>query len=175
MAEFHRYRDNLPTALSKAKFLTAFGGVYEHSPWIAEACFDRGLTPLQDSAEGLAAEMRDVVIDAGPAPQLALLRSHPDLAGRLALAGELTDDSTSEQASAALDQCSSAEYSEFQSLNSQYKAKVGFPFILAVRGFERGDILAIFRRRVENDPEAEFAEALNQVHRIALLRLQQIT
>jgi OHCU decarboxylase len=169
------FTDNRPTEMSPEKFLAVFGGVYEHSAWIAEQVFERGLTRFQDSVAGLAAEMRDVVEASGREPQLALLRAHPDLAGKLALAGELTADSLGEQAEARLDQCSAAEFEAFQNLNKRYKEKFGFPFILAVRGYHRAQILEIFKTRVENDLQDEFDEALSQVHRIALLRLGQIT
>jgi OHCU decarboxylase len=169
------FTDNQPTELSQEKFLAVFGGVYEHSPWIAEQVFERGLTPVQDTAEGLAAELRDIVEVSGRDPQLVLLRAHPDLAGKLALAGDLTAESTGEQAGAGLDHCTAAEFETFQSLNDRYKEKFGFPFILAVRGYHRTEILEIFKVRVENDLEVEFAEALSQVHRIALLRLEQIS
>ena len=163
-----------PSQLGRAAFLARFGGVYEHSPWIAEQVFDRGLTPRQDTADGLAREMRDIVDLAGREPQLTLLRAHPDLAGKLAVAGDLTAASKGEQAGAGLDQCSADEFTAFQTLNEKYKAKFGFPFILAVRGYQRGEILEIFRRRLDHDVEAEFEEALAQVHRIAKIRLEDL-
>jgi OHCU decarboxylase len=158
-----------PTTLDRAGFLARYGGVYEHSPWIAAAVWDKGA--VTDEAEALAAAMATEVEAAGAAPQLALLRAHPDLAGKLAVLGELTAESTSEQAGAGLDRCSPEEFAEFQELNDRYKARFGFPFILAVKGYDRGGILAAFRRRVENSRADEFREALDQVHRIALLRL----
>jgi len=103
-----------------------------------------------------------------------LLRAHPDLAGKLAISGELTADSTSEQASAQLDKCTPEEFAEFQSLNDRYKEAFGFPYILAVRGRNRQEILENFRSRVDNTPDTEFAEALKQVHRIALLRIEAL-
>ena len=153
----------------KADFASQFGGVYEHSPWIAaEACQDG---PPADPA----AAMRAVVDSAPRERQLALLRAHPDLAGRLAVAGELTSASSAEQAGAGLDRCTPAEFAEFQDLNARYAARFGFPFILAVRGHDRASILAAFRRRIANAPEAEFREALDQVHRIAALRIAALT
>ncbi len=160
--------------MKRDAFIAKFGGVYEHSPWIAAQVFDRGLTAAQDNAAGLAAEMRDILEITGREAQLALLRAHPDLAGKLAVAGELTASSTAEQAGAALDQCSPAEFDAFQALNARYMEKFGFPFILAVRGYHRGDILEIFKRRIGNDPDDEFDEAVRQVHRIARLRLDQL-
>ncbi len=170
----HSFDMHIPSRMTREDFVAAFGGVYEHSAWIAEAAWDRGLDSRHDTAAALAAEMRDVVEVAGREPQLALLRAHPDLAGRLAVAGDLTDDSSSEQSSAGLDQCTQEEFAEFQRLNEAYGARFGFPFILAVSGYGRAEILENFRTRVDNDTEAEFAEAVAQVHRIAAIRIAQI-
>jgi OHCU decarboxylase len=161
-----------PSALDRDGFLARYGGVYEHSPWIAAAVWDKGAA--MDEAETLAGAMAAEVEAAGEAARLALLCAHPDLAGKLAVRGELTADSTSEQAGAGLDQCSEAEFAEFQRLNDAYKARFGFPFILAVKGYDRAGILAAFRRRAGNDRATEFREALDQVHRIARLRLQAL-
>ena len=163
-----------PSRMDREAFLVTFGGTYEHSPWIAEEVFADGLTHDHDTIAGLHGALRDVVDDADREKQLALLRAHPDLAGKLAVAGELTAESSAEQASAQLDQCTKAEFNEFRSLNDRYKRSFGFPFILAVRGRNRQEILRYFRRRVNNDPETEFAEALKQVHRIALLRIEAL-
>ena len=105
---------------------------------------------------------------------MALLRAHPDLAGKLAVEGELTAESTSEQAGAGLERCSPEEFEEFQRLNDAYTARFGFPFILAVKGYDRAGILAAFRRRVGHDRATELREALDQVHRIARLRLRAL-
>lgn len=158
-----------PASLDRAGFLARYGGVYEHSPWIAAAVWDAG--GAGDEAEALADAMAAQVEAADAAAQLALLRAHPDLAGRLAVRGALTAESTAEQAGAGLDRCSPEEFAEFQRLNAAYTARFGFPFILAVKGFDRAGILAAFRRRAENSRGAEFREALDQVHRIAQLRL----
>ena len=163
-----------PSTLGRADFMATFGGVYEHSPWIAEQVFDNGLSSACDTAEGLHAAMARIVDDADDEARCRLLRAHPDLAGRLAVAGELTDASSAEQASAGLDQCTRQEFERFQTLNAAYKAKFEIPFILAVRGKTRGDILRAFERRVVQSVKAEFAEALRQVHQIALLRLRRI-
>ncbi|MEM1314810.1 MAG: 2-oxo-4-hydroxy-4-carboxy-5-ureidoimidazoline decarboxylase [Pseudomonadota bacterium] len=163
-----------PAELPREAFLERFAGVYEHSPWIAEAAWTAGLLPSSDTPEGLSAALDAQVSAGGRARQLALLRAHPDLAGRLALAGGLTEDSRSEQAGAGLDQCTPEELAEFQALNADYVAKNGFPFILAVKGRHRTEILEVFRARARNAPEAEFAEALEQVRRIALLRLEAL-
>lgn len=169
--ENRRYR---PSTMPQTEFLDTFGGVYEHSPWIAETAYAAGLTRDHDTVAGLHNAMRQVVDDADQERKLALLQAHPDLAGKLAVAGELTAESTAEQASAQLDQCTTDEFEEFQSLNDRYKSNFGFPFILAVRGRNRQEILQNFRDRVDNTPHAEFAEALKQVHRIALLRIEAL-
>lgn len=161
-----------PSALDRARFIARYGGVYEHSPWIAEAVWDRG--EASDEVEGLAVAMAAVVEGTGRERQLELLRAHPDLAGKLAVAGELTMESSAEQAGAGLDRCSPQEFAEFQELNRTYLERFGFPFILAVRGRNRREILEAFRARVDNPPDAEFREALDQVHRIARLRLESL-
>lgn len=163
-----------PSTMSLDDFLEAFGGVYEHSPWIAESTYADGLTRDQDTVAGLHNALRTAVDEADRDRQLALLQAHPDLAGKLAVAGALTQESTAEQASAQLDQCTAEEFAEFQSLNDRYKSSFGFPYILAVRGRNRQEILKNFRDRIDNDPDTEFAEALKQVHRIALLRIEAL-
>jgi 2-oxo-4-hydroxy-4-carboxy-5-ureidoimidazoline decarboxylase len=160
-----------PSGLSRETFIAQFGGIYEHSPWVAEAVFQAGLTESSDTHADLAGRMAAVVEAAGHDSQWALLRAHPELAGKLAVRGELTADSRSEQASARLDQCSPQEFARFTELNTLYNAKFGFPFIIAVRGLQRADILAAFERRIGNSPQDEFRTALDQVHKIARLRL----
>jgi len=155
---------------NKRAFMRRFGGVYEHSDWVAEKVFDAG----PPEPEALPDAMRQIVEDAGRSAQLALLRAHPDLAGKLATSGALTTESTSEQASAGLDQCTEAEFAEFTALNTRYKSSFGFPYILAVRGRNRHEILENFRERVTHTPETEFREALDQVHQIAALRLEDL-
>lgn len=150
-------------------FITHYGGVYEHSPWVAER-----VAPLAaeiDDAEQLAALMAECVDNAAVEQQLELIRAHPDLAGKAQLAGELTEDSTQEQASAGLDQCSSEEFERFQSLNTAYWDKFGFPFVMAVRGSSRTEIIDAFTARLENDYDLEFETALTEIHKIARLRL----
>ncbi len=155
---------------NKRAYIDRFGGVYEHSPWVAEQAYAMG----PPAPKALPAIMRNIVEDAGHEAQLVLLRAHPDLAGKLAKSGALTHESTSEQASAGLDQCTEAEFAEFTALNERYKASFGFPYILAVRGRNKNEILENFRSRVDNTPEAEFREALNQVHQIAALRFEAL-
>jgi OHCU decarboxylase len=164
----------VPSQMDRDAFVARFGGVYEHSPWIAEQVFDTGIMPLADNALGLSQAMVDIVEQSGREPQLALLCAHPDLAGRLAVSGELTNASSVEQSAAGLDRCTTEQYGAFTDLNERYTRKFGFPFILAVRGYHRDEILECFQRRVDNDVDAEFDEALGQVHRIARLRMETL-
>lgn len=168
------FKTQTPTDLSREQFIAVFGGVYEHSQWVAEQVWDSGIDASHNEIKALHRAMMAVVNEAGHSPQLALLCAHPDLAGKLAVSGKLTAESTNEQSSAGLDQCSPEELEAFQTLNDRYKEKFGFPFILAVKGRTRAEILENFRARVELDPDDEFNEALSQVHQIALLRLSSL-
>jgi len=157
--------------MAREAFVARFGGVFEESPWIAKAVWDAGLGPEHDTAEGLHAAMVAVLRRADRQAQLALIRAHPDLAGRLAVAGGLTAASSAEQTSAGLDRCTPAEFARFHEFNDAYKAKFGFPFIMAVKGRSRAEILAAFTRRIEHDLEQEFETALREIDKIARLRL----
>jgi 2-oxo-4-hydroxy-4-carboxy-5-ureidoimidazoline decarboxylase len=157
------------SALSVEEFVAAVGGVYEKSPWIAERAHAAG---PYESLVALRDGLRKVVDEADTEAHLALLRAHPDLAGKAALAGELTVESTEEQARAGLGSLTPEEMARFEALNGQYKAKFGFPFVLAVRNASKGVILASFARRVSNTASAELAEGLSQVHKIAWMRLR---
>ena len=161
-----------PSEMDRATFLACFGHVFEHSPWIAEAAWEA--RPRPDTAEGLHAAMVAVLRAAPHGRQLALLNAHPDLAGKLAVSGALTADSTAEQASAGLDRCTPEEFARFTALNDAYKARFGFPFILAVKGKSRAEILEAFEQRISNTPEEEFAAAMAQVERITFLRLKDL-
>ena len=152
-------------------FIAKYGGVYEHSPWVAEQVADT-VSATETDLEMLARLMADVVDNASTERQLALIRAHPDLAGKAQIAGELTADSSAEQASAGLDQCSKVEYERFQALNEAYKDKFGFPFVMAVRGSSRAEILEAFGERLQNDNDTEFETALAEIHKIAVLRLE---
>jgi len=164
----------LPSSLDRPHFLALYGPVYEHSPWIAEAVFDAGLEAVHDGPDGLHAAMRAVVEAAPRERRLALLRAHPDLAGRLAVRGELTARSAAEQTGAGLDKCNPEEFTKFTRLNEAYKTKFGIPFVMAVKGHRRDEILAAFGRRLENDLAAEFRTALDEVHKIARFRLDDL-
>ena len=157
--------------LSPAAFATALGHVFEHSPWVAERA---GRKRPFASIGALHESMMATVWEAPAASQMALLRGHPELAGKAALRGELTADSTLEQSGAGLAECSAEELVRLTTLNAEYSAKFGFPFILAVKGYDRAGILREFARRVERDPSVEFEEALKQVARIARARLDAL-
>ncbi len=161
-----------PSQMTEQQFMETFGSVYEHSPWIALEAFRAGLTAEHDRAAGLSGLMASVVANAPEDRKLELLRAHPDLAGKLAQRGELTEASVEEQSGAGLDQCTREELSLFQDLNDRYTSKFGFPFIIAVRGHQRPEILRIFEDRTQNSVAEEFLQALAQVNRIAALRIE---
>ncbi|MDP2035446.1 MAG: 2-oxo-4-hydroxy-4-carboxy-5-ureidoimidazoline decarboxylase [Polaromonas sp.] len=158
-------------ALAEATAL--LDGLYEHSPWISEAALAQ--RPFRSPAH-LKHVMARLVHDAGRETQLALIRAHPELAGKAMVSQSLTAESTSEQNKAGLTNCSPEEFAKIQALNAAYNSKFGFPFILAVRGprgtgLSRREIIATFERRLANHPDFELAEALRNIHRIAELRL----
>ncbi|MGO9757255.1 MAG: allantoinase PuuE [Roseiarcus sp.] len=163
-----------PSRMSRALFVERFGGVYEHSPWVAEAAFEAGLGAPADDAAGLARAMARAMAAGGDAARRALVDAHPDLAGKLAAAARLTSESTSEQAGAGLDQLTSEERARFTELNDAYRARFGFPFVMAVKGKSKGDILAAFERRLKREQNEEFAAALDEINAIAALRLKEI-
>ncbi|KJJ95083.1 OHCU decarboxylase [Burkholderiaceae bacterium 26] len=153
------------------QFVQVLGGIYEHSPWVAEQAATQ--RPFA-SAEALATAMRNAVDTAGIEPQLKLVRAHPELAGKAAVRGELTAESTREQSGAGLNLCTPEEFARLQALNAQYNEKFGFPFILAVRGYDRYGIIENFSKRVENDRDTELRTSLEQIHRIAGFRLTDL-
>ena len=163
-----------PSHMTRDRFIECFGGIVEHSPWVADRAWALELGPAHDSATGLANALARILRTASHDERLTVLRAHPDLAGKLAAAKRLTPESTAEQASAALDALTDAERAAFQSLNTAYVAKHGFPFIIAVRDNTKASILAAFEARISNDTETEFATACAQVERIAELRLKDI-
>ena len=167
-------RRERPSAMDRARFVGRFGGVFEHSPWVADRAFDLELGPAHDSATGLHNALCRVFRSASAEERLGVLAAHPDLAGKLAQAKRLTADSSREQASAGLDALTDAERAEFQQMNTAYVAKHGFPFIIAVRDNTKASILAAFQARLAHDRAAEFATACAQVERIAALRLKDM-
>lgn len=165
--------DPPPRTMSYAAFLEKFGGVYEHFPEIAMRVFGNGLSPATDNAAGLAAAMAKAAAELDQAAKLRLIRNHPDLVGRLGV-GDLTRESRAEQSGAGLDRCTPEEFARFQALNDAYKQKFEFPFILAVAGRSRQEILAAFEKRILNDRHSEFRTALAEIDRIAALRLDSL-
>ncbi len=163
-----------PSQIDRDKFVAAFGGVFEHSAWIAERAFDLELGPAHDSAAGLHNALARMFRSASYEERHGVLTAHPDLAGKLAAAKRLTAESTSEQAAAGLDALTDEEREKFTALNTAYVEKHGFPFIIAVRDHDKAGILTAFDRRINNDTDTEFNEACRQVERIARLRLEDM-
>ena len=160
-------------AATPAEFVALLDGTYEHSPWIAERA--AALRPFASLA-GLKHALVTVVRDAGTEPQLALIRAHPELAGKAMVSKTLTAESTNEQGKAGLTDCTPEEFARLQQLNADYNARFGFPFILAVRGprglgLDRHEIIATFARRLGNPVDFEREECLRNIHRIAEIRL----
>jgi len=168
------HRRERPSTMDRATFVAQFGGIFEHSPWIAEGAHALELGAAHDTAIGLHNALARVFRSASEDRRLAVLKAHPDLAGKLAQAKRLTSDSSAEQASAGLDALSDGERAAFSDMNTSYMEKHGFPFIIAVRDHDKAGILAAFRRRIAQDRTAEFAEACRQVERIALHRLKAL-
>jgi len=153
--------------LDQASFVEAVGWVFEHSPWVAERAWTaRPFASLDD----LHRAMTEQVDQATPAQQLALLRAHPDLGAR----ARMSAASVGEQAGAGLDSLTVEEFEHFHHLNAVYRARFGFPFLLAIKGFAKADILCSLAVRMESSPEDEFYEALREVYRIARFRLESI-
>ena len=160
-----------PSQMDKETFVDTFGGVFENSPFIAERAHDLEMGPAHDSAIGMHSLLCRVFRTASHQERLGVLRAHPDLAGRLAAARRLGRDSQAEQQSAGLDALSEAERKKFALLNGEYVKRHGFPFIIAVKGLDRQQILAAFQERISKDTDVEFETACAQVERIAFLRL----
>jgi OHCU decarboxylase len=167
-------RAERPSDMAREAFVARFGGVFEHSPWIAERAHALELGPAHDTAVGVHSALARAFRAATEGERLGVLNAHPDLAGKLAAAKRLTAESTAEQAGAGLDALTDAERARFTELNEAYTARFGFPFIIAVRGLGKDDILAAFETRIANDRDTEFATACAQVERIALLRLRDM-
>ena len=155
-------------AVSEADFVQLLGGIFEHSPWVAEQVVAQ--RPFA-SVAALHAAMVARIEAAGIGKQIAMIRAHPELAGKAAVRGELTDESTREQSGAGLNQCTPQEFEKLQQLNADYNARFGFPFIVAVRGHTRHSIMALFEARLKNTPDVEMRECLNQIFKIGRLRL----
>lgn len=155
--------------LDATSFAVLFGDVAEHSPWVAESAAHA--RPFADR-EAMIAAFADAVLRAPRADQLALIRAHPDLAGRAAIAGNLTADSQREQAGAGLDSLTPEEFARFTEMNQAYRKRHGIPFIYALRGASKDDIFAAFADRLDNRPDAEFSRAIGEVERIIQFRIE---
>ncbi|AXI48878.1 polysaccharide deacetylase [Sulfitobacter sp. SK012] len=163
-----------PSEMLQADFVAAYGGIFEHSAWIAEGAHALELGRAHDTAIGLHNALARVFRSARKDLRLGVLTAHPDLAGKLAQAKRLTEHSSAEQAGAGLDALTDAERTQFTQMNDAYVAKHGFPFIIAVRDHDKAGILRAFGRRIDNAQDVEFQEACRQVERIAALRLQDL-
>lgn len=159
------------SAMSEADFVAALGGIFEHSPWVAKGAYGR--RPF-DTMLALHSAMVDVVNTSDREAQLGLIRAHPELASKAAVRKELTEHSNKEQAGAGLTDCSPEEMAKLQQLNSEYNAKFGFPFILAVKGHDRQSVIANFARRLGSEREVEIHECLTQIAKIASFRLTDL-
>ncbi len=173
-AQHPHQRRARPSQMDRETFVATYGSIFEHSPWIAERAFDLELGPAHDCAAGVHNALCRMFRTASEEERLGVLTAHPDLAGKLAAAGRLTAESTSEQASAGLNLLTDEERETFTALNTAYVERHGFPFIIAVRDHDKASIMAAFQRRIDNDRATEFAEACKQVERIAQFRLMDL-
>jgi OHCU decarboxylase len=156
--------------LSEIEFAEVFGNIFENASWIAEKLYTR--RPFENFQD-LSNKMISIFEDSGYEKKIKILKSHPDLADKTKI-GSLTQDSNKEQNKAGLDECTEKEFNEFKNLNSEYKNKFGFPFILAVKEKKKSEILINFKKRILCDKQMEFDEAVKQVKQIANLRLEEL-
>jgi OHCU decarboxylase len=157
--------------LDRDAFVERFGGVFEGSPWVARAAYASG--PFAD-VDALYRAMAAVVAAASRERQIALIRAHPDLAGRAAVAGDLTPASTAEQASAGLDRLTPEQLARIESLNAAYRERFGFPFVICAREHDVAGIIGAMERRIAHSPDSEVPIALEEIGRIARLRLEDL-
>jgi len=169
-----RFQTVRPSAMNRDEFVATFADIYEHSPWVARMAYDSGPNADLDQIETLHARMSEILLSANHARQLALIKAHPDLAGKAAIQGQLTQASSHEQAGAGIHQCTAEEFQRFTELNAAYKARFAFPFIMAVKGSNRHQILKAFEARIHHSASTEFACALAEINKIALFRLQAL-
>ena len=153
--------------LSKAEFISIFGNIFEKTEWIAEKCYE---SKPYNNLDELVSKMMKIFENIEKEKHLEILNSHPDLM----VEKKLTEDSKNEQKNASLNQCTDEEFVEFKKLNEEYKKKFGFPFIIAVKGKNKEEILNSFRQRITNNINLEFEEAKKQVKKIASFRLSEI-
>ena len=163
-----------PIENSKVLFIERFGAIYEHSPWVAEAAWESMDSKDRNDIDQLKSAMQRAVDEASDEAKLLLIRQHPDLADPAAKSGKLSHMSNREQKDAGLTSASNEEAERFVELNSAYKTKFGFPFVIAVKGLNRHDILTAFERRLQNERTEELSQALIQIHRIAGFRLAEV-
>jgi OHCU decarboxylase len=163
-----------PSNMDREKFVSLYGGIFEHSPWVADNAFELELSQSHDTAVGLHNALCRAFRSASKDQKLNVLKAHPDLAGKLAQAKRLTVESTSEQASAGIDSLTDYEREQFTKLNLEYVQKHGFPFIIAVRDHNKASILNAFKKRIKNNSDTEISEACKQVERIAEFRLMDV-
>ena len=156
--------------LSQSDFVKVFANIFENAIWITKELYKQ--KPF-NSFEDLSLKMLDIFENTTKEKQLKILNAHPELADKTKI-GSLTPDSQKEQSNAGLNQCSEDEFNEFKNLNDEYKKKFGFPFILAVKGRTKIEILNNFRQRVSSDTNTEFNQAIKQVKQIANLRLKEL-
>ena len=152
-------------------FLATYGPLFEHSPWVAEAAYEKG--PFEDREQAFAA-LVEAMYEAPEERQLALIRAHPDLAGRAAVEGTLTPDSAREQSSAGLDRLTPEEYEAFTRTNAAYRERFGFPFVICVREHDKASILAAAEARLQREPGEERRAALDEIAKIARLRFEDL-
>ena len=153
--------------LSKTEFISIFGNIFEKTEWIAERCYE---SKPYNNPDELVSKMMKIFENSEKEKHLEILNSHPDLV----VEKRLTENSKNEQKNASLNQCSNKEFLEFKNLNEEYKKKFGFPFIIAVKGKNKEEILNSFRQRIANNINLEFIEAKKQVKKIAIFRLSEI-
>ena len=153
--------------LSKTEFISIFGNIFEKTEWIAERCYE---SKPYNNLDELVSKMMKIFENIEKERHLEILNSHPDLA----VEKKLTEDSKNEQKNASLNQCTDEEFIEFKKLNEEYKKKFAFPFIIAVKGKNKEEILNSFRQRITNNINLEFEEAKKQVKKIANFRLSEI-
>jgi len=164
----------LPSHMDEKSFMARFEEIYEHSPWVPARVWAKGIISSHDEIAILHQAMITVLASAERCEKLALIRAHPDLAGKAAIQGDLTHASTNEQAGAGLDTLTSDEHAHFTKLNDAYKAKFNFPFIKAVKKSNKHEIIKAFETRLQNSIEVEFETALNEINKIALFRLSEL-
>ncbi len=164
----------MPLPKNSEEFVSAFGAIYEDSQWVAERAWAKLDNEVGLEFGEISSVMKNIVDDASREEKTGLIRAHPHLAVRVSLGESLSTFSTEEQAGAGLNSCTPEEGAEFQTLNTEYDLKFGFPFVIAVKGLDKTRILEEFRERIKNTPSREFEIAIQEIHKIASLRLNEL-